>query len=384
MPNSGPKIDIVDLATQRERLEPDLSKAIEAVIASGFYIGGPKVQELEGRLAAFCGARHCVSCANGSDALSLALTAWGIGLGDVVFVPAFTFAATAGAVANTGATPVFVDVLPETFNMDPVSLSAAIAWARSEGLACRAVISVDLFGQPADYDRIEPIAENEGLMLLCDAAQSFGAAISGRKVGTIGLATTTSFYPAKPLGAYGDGGALFTDDEELAQALRSIRAHGQGSHRYEHVRVGVNSRLDAIQAAVLLAKLTIFSDELRRRQEIADRYTAGLEDFFEVPRLRADATSSWAQYTIRSRDRTGLADACAHNGVPTAIHYPIALSSQAGYRRFPSAPGGTPVAERLAETVISLPMHPYLEPDTQDFIIEVVRSAVNGQNRRAG
>lgn len=384
MPDSGPKIDFIDLAAQRKRLEPGLSKAIEAVIASGFYIGGPKVQELEARLAEFCGARHCVSCANGSDAMALALSAWGIGPGDVVFVPAFTFAATAGAVANAGATPVFVDVLPDTFNLDPDSLSAAIGWARGEGFACRAVIGVDLFGQPADYHRIEPIAEREGLLLLCDAAQSFGATISGRKVGTMGAATTTSFYPAKPLGAYGDGGALFTDDDGLAEALRSLRAHGQGSHRYEHVRIGVNSRLDAIQAAILLAKLTIFPDELRLRQQVAERYSAGLGDLLDVPTLRVGVTSSWAQYTIRSPDRAGIADACARNGVPTAIHYPIPLSSQAGYRHFPSVPGGVPIAEQLAETVISLPMHPYLEPATQARIIDVVRSGASGRQRRTG
>jgi dTDP-4-amino-4,6-dideoxygalactose transaminase len=384
MLNSGPKIDFIDLAAQRRRLEPGLSKAVEAVIASGLYIGGPLVQELESKLAEFCGARHCITCANGSDALSLALSAWGIGPGHAVFVPAFTFAATAGAVANAGATPVFVDVSADTFNMDPNSLAAAVEGARREGLQGRAVIAVDLFGQPADYERLEEVAREEGLLLLSDAAQSFGAVYRGRKIGTIGAATTTSFYPAKPLGAYGDGGAIFTDDAELAELLRSIRSHGQGSHRYEHVRVGVNSRLDAIQAAILLAKLTIFPEELVRRQAVADRYSAALGDLFEVPAVCEGNASSWAQYTIRSHDRTSVADACAQNGVPTAIHYPIPLSRQAGYGRFPSVPGGTPVAERLADTVLSLPMHPYLEPETQDYVIQVVRTAAGGRSRKVG
>lgn len=369
-------ISFVDLKAQRVRLEPALSQAIAAIVASGTYIGGPKVRELEEKLRDFCGARHCVTCANGTDAMMLVLKAWEIGAGDAVFVPAFTFAATAAVVANAGAIPVFVDVLDDTFNLDPQSLAAAVAWSRDHGLKPKAVIAVDLFGQPAGYAGIEAVTGAEGLQILCDAAQSFGATLNGRSVGSMGDATTTSFYPAKPLGCYGDGGAIFTDDEDLAVRLRSMREHGQGSHRYEHVRIGVNSRLDAIQAVVLLEKLRIFDDELQLRQIVAERYSAGFGHLFAVPRLAEGATSSWAQYTLRTEHRDRIAAACRQKSIPTAIHYPIALSRQPAYRGFPSAPAGVPVAERLAETVISLPMHPYLEPAVQDLVIDTVVSAV--------
>lgn len=376
MTDAGQTITFIDLMSQRERLEPGLSRAIADVIASGVYIGGPKVLEAEEALRAFCDAAHCVSCANGTDAMVLVLRAWGIGSGDAVFVPAFTFAATAGAVAAVGATPVFVDVLEDTFNMDPDCLASAAAWAREEGLDPKVVIPVDLFGQPADYNRIEAIAEAEGLRVLCDAAQSFGATLDGRAVGAMGTATTTSFYPAKPLGCYGDGGAIFTDDPNLAAQLRSLREHGAGRHRYEHVRVGVNSRFDAIQAAVLLQKLKIFDDELRLRQEVAASYCAGLAERFAVPARRPGATSSWAQFTLRTERRDQVEAACRRNGIPTAIHYPIPLPKQPAYDRYPSGPGGVAVAERLSETAISLPMHPYLDRATQDFVIATVLSAI--------
>jgi dTDP-4-amino-4,6-dideoxygalactose transaminase len=314
----------------------------------------------------------------------LVLSAWKIGPGDAVFVPAFTFAATAAAPALLGATPVFVDVLEATFNMDAQSLRSAARWARMEGLRPKVVIAVDLFGQPADYGAMEEIAEAEGLRVLCDAAQSFGATLDGRAVGTIGAATTTSFYPAKPLGCYGDGGAVFTDDSELAAQLRSRREHGFGSHRYEHVRVGVNSRLDAIQAAVLIEKLGIFSEELRLRQDVADRYRDGLSDLFAVPEQMPGASSSWAQFTLRTEHRDAIAAACRSRGVPTAIHYPIPLSKQPAYRAYPCGPGGVPVSERLAETVLSLPMHPYLDAATQDVIMAAVASAVPRRGLRAG
>jgi dTDP-4-amino-4,6-dideoxygalactose transaminase len=377
-----PTMSFVDLQKQRERLEPGLSQAIAEVVTSGLYIGGPKVEELESALAAFCGAAHCVACASGTDALLLVLKAWGVGSGDVVFVPAFTFAASAGSVANLGATPVFVDVLAETFDMDPHSLEAAVRWSRTAGLRPVAIMPVDLFGLPADYAAIEPIAEAESLRIFCDAAQSFGASLDGRRVGTIGAATATSFYPSKPLGCYGDGGAIFTDDDELAEYLRSLREHGRGTHRYDNVRIGLNSRLDAIQAVVLLQKLTVFSDELRLRQAVADRYTAGLADIVETPVGRAGAASTWAQYTLKTQRRDAVAEACRRRGAPTAIHYPAALSTQPAYRNFPSAPHGVPIAERLAETVISLPMHPYLDEAGQSRVIEAVRSALLDERRR--
>ena len=384
MTNAGQTIAFIDLTSQRERLEPGLSKAVADVIASGVYIGGPKVLELEEALRAFCGAAHCVSCANGTDALVLVLRAWRIGPGDAVFVPAFTFAATAGAAALVGATPVFVDVHEDTFNMDAESLASAARWAREEGLRPKAVVAVDLFGQPADYKEIERVAQAEGLQVLCDAAQSFGATLDGRRIGAIGHATTTSFYPAKPLGCYGDGGAIFTEDAELAGLLRSLRGHGSGSHRYEHVQVGVNSRLDAIQAAVLLEKLTIFDDELRLREEVARRYCDGLADDFALPGLMPGARSSWAQFTLRTELRDAVEAACRGRGIPTAIHYPIALSNQPAYKGYPSGPGGVPVSERLARTVISLPMHPYLDLQAQDFIVAAVNSAASQTRRRAG
>jgi dTDP-4-amino-4,6-dideoxygalactose transaminase len=369
-------IAFIDLKAQRRRLGARIEQAIARVVDHGGYIMGPEVRELEDKLARFVGAKHCVSCANGTDALALVLMAWGIKPGDLVFVPAFTFVATAEVVCWLGATPVFVDVREDSFNIDPASLEAAIAAAKGREGRPRAVIAVDLFGQPADYRALQSIADRHGLLLLADAAQSFGAALDNRRVGTYGAATATSFFPAKPLGCYGDGGAVFTESDELAEVLRSLRVHGQGSDKYDNVRVGVNARLDTIQAAVLIEKLAIFENEIERRQRVADRYNAALSDVAAVPRLMHGATSVWAQYTLRVKDRARLAGACKRAGVPTAVYYPIPLSQQTGYRHHPTAPGGVPVSERLAGEVISLPMHPYLEPEVQDYIIGTVCSAL--------
>ncbi|MCW0183316.1 MAG: DegT/DnrJ/EryC1/StrS family aminotransferase [Zavarzinia sp.] len=368
-------IPFIDLQSQRLAMGAAVDEAILKVVHSGAYIMGPEVIELEKQLGEFCGARHVLSCANGTDALGLVLMAKGVGPGDAVFVPAFTFVATAEVVAWVGATPVFVDVLEDTFNMDPAHLAASIKWARNNGLRPVAVIPVDLFGQPADYQAILPIAEAEGLWLMSDAAQSFGAKLNNRAVGTYGVATATSFFPAKPLGCYGDGGAVFTDDDELIEILRSIRIHGQGSDKYENVRIGMNGRLDTIQAAVLIEKLKIFPDEIEARQRIADRYNESLRDIARVPRLMAGATSVWAQYTLLLEDRARVAAACKEAGVPTAIYYPIPLSHQEGYKHFPTGPGGVPVSEKLSGQVLSLPMHPYLTEEAQDRIIAAVRSA---------
>ncbi|MFA5121663.1 DegT/DnrJ/EryC1/StrS family aminotransferase [Zavarzinia sp.] len=368
-------IPFIDLKTQRARMGAAVDEAILKVVNHGAYIMGPEVAELEKQLGAFCGAKHVLSCANGTDALGLVLMAKGVGPGDAVFVPAFTFVATAEVVAWVGATPVFVDVLEDTFNMDPAHLAASIKWARESGLRPVAVIPVDLFGQPADYAAILPIAEAEGLWLMSDAAQSFGAKLNNRSVGTYGLATATSFFPAKPLGCYGDGGAVFTDDDELIEVLRSVRIHGQGTDKYENVRIGINGRLDTMQAAVLLEKLKIFPDEIEARDRIANRYNAGLAEVARVPRLIAGATSVWAQYTLLFEDRAKIAAACKDAGVPTAIYYPIPLSHQLGYKHYPAGPGGVPVSEKLAGKVLSLPMHPYLAPEVQDRIIDVVVSA---------
>jgi dTDP-4-amino-4,6-dideoxygalactose transaminase len=319
-----------------------------------------------------------VSCASGTDALVLVLMAQGIGPGDAVICPSFTFTATAEVVALVGATPVFADVEEASFNLDPASLERACAAAREAGLRPKAVIPVDLFGQPADYDRIMPVADAEGLFVLDDAAQSFGATYKNRRLGTLAPATATSFFPAKPLGCYGDGGAVLTDDEELAQVLRSLRVHGEGHGKYDCVRIGLNGRLDTIQAAVLMEKLRIFPEEILARERVARRYSAGLADVAIVPRLASGSTSVWAQYTIRlaSGRRDGLAAVLKAQGIPTAVHYPVPLHRQQPYQHFPIALGGAPVSERLAEEVISLPMHAYLDETTQDRIIEAVRRAL--------
>ncbi len=367
-------IPFIDLAAQRRRLGPRIEAAIARVLDHGRFILGPEVMELETALAAFCGARFCISCASGTDALALVLMAKQIKPGDAVFVPAFTFVATAEVVAWLGATPVFVDVLPETFTIDPRSLEAAIADAPRHRLVPKAVIPVDLFGQPADYRQIEPIAAAAGIFVLADAAQSFGAALGGRRVGTIGCATATSFFPAKPLGCYGDGGAVFTDDADLAAMIQSLRVHGQGADRYDNVRIGMNGRFDTLQAAILIEKLAIFADEIAARQRIAKRYNEALGEIAQVPVLLEGATSVWAQYTLVLDNREAVAGACAAAGVPTAIYYPLPLSRQIGYRHYPSAPAGVPVSDDLAGKVLSLPMHPYLDEASQDRIVAAVRA----------
>jgi UDP-2-acetamido-2-deoxy-ribo-hexuluronate aminotransferase len=371
-------IPFIDVAAQRRRLGRSVDEAIARVLGHCQFILGPEVRALEAALAAFCGARHAVSCASGTDALVMVLMAAGIGPGDAVICPSFTFTATAEVVALVGATPVFADVEEASFNLDPESLQAACATARALGLRPRAVIPVDLFGQPADYDRIMPIAEAESLFVLDDAAQAFGATYKNRRVGALAPATATSFFPAKPLGCYGDGGAVLTDDEELAGVLRSVRVHGEGSAKYDCVRIGLNGRLDTIQAAVLIEKLRIFPEEIVARERIARRYSAALADVASVPKLAPGSTSVWAQYTIRlaAGRRDELAAALKPQGIPTAIHYPIPLHRQEPYRHFPVAEGGAPVSERLAEEVISLPMHAYLEEATQDRVIEGVRRAL--------
>jgi dTDP-4-amino-4,6-dideoxygalactose transaminase len=307
----------------------------------------------------------------------IVLRAWKIGPGDAVFVPAFTFAASAEVVALVGASPVFVDVLEDTFNMDPASLETAIEMVRRDGtLLPRAIMPVDLFGQPAEYRALEVIAAREKLQLLCDTAQGFGGVLDGRRTGAIGDAASTSFFPAKPLGCYGDGGAAFTNDDTLAELLRSIRIHGQGKDKYENVRIGVNSRLDTIQAAILLEKLKIFPDEIEKRDAIAQRYNQhlGQSNKIRVPRLIKGARSTWAQYTIQVPDRDKVHAALKAQGIPTAIYYPIPLSHQKGYREFPAAP--TPVSENLSKTVISLPMHPYMDDATLEVITTAVLAAV--------
>ena len=371
-------IAFIDLQAQRRRLGERINEAMARVLAHGQFIMGPEVRELEDRLGAFCGAKHAIACASGTDALLLALMAEGIGPGDAVFVPAFAFVATAEMAALAGATPVFVDVLPNTFNMDPESLDAAIGVAEGLGLRPRVVIPVDLFGQPADYGRIGAIADKHGLTVIADAAQSFGAALNGRRVGTLGAYTATSFFPAKPLGCYGDGGAVFTDDDEKAEILRSLRVHGKGLEKYDNVRVGLNSRLDTLQAAILIEKLTILEDEIEARNVVARRYTAALADIVKVPKVIDGVRSVWAQYTIQIDDGDRARARLKAAGVPTAVYYPKPLHQQTAYEDFPVAAGGLAVSERLSRSVLSLPMHPYLDPTTQDRIVAALVDAVSG------
>ncbi|TMK52360.1 MAG: DegT/DnrJ/EryC1/StrS family aminotransferase [Alphaproteobacteria bacterium] len=373
-------VPFIDVAAQRRRLGKSIDEAISRVLGHCQFINGPEVAELEAALMAFSGAKHVVTCASGTDALLMVLMAKGVGRGDAVLCPSFTFCATGEAVALTGATPVFVDVDQETFNMDAASVSRGIATARQQGLTAKAVMPVDLFGQSADHDAIGAIAASEGLFVLDDAAQGFGASYKGRRIGTFGLATATSFFPAKPLGCFGDGGAIFTDDAELAAMLRSIRVHGQGSDKYDNVRLGLTARLDTVQAAILIEKLKIFEDEIAARNEVAERYARGLGNVVTVPRLAAGCTSVWAQYTIRlpeGTDRDGFAAALKAQGIPTAIYYPKSMHQQTAYRDFPVADGGLPVSERLSEDVISLPMHAYLDAATQERVIQAVRGALS-------
>ena len=373
-------IPFIDVAAQRRRLGGAVDEAIARVLAHCQFIQGPEVRALESELAAFCGARHAIATSSGTDALRLVLMAWGIGPGDAVICPAFTFCATAEVVALCGATPVMADVTAETFNLDPASCGRAVATAKRLGLKPRAVIPVDLFGLPADHDAIAAFAAAHGMQVLDDAAQAFGATYRARKLGTLATATATSFFPAKPLGCYGDGGAIFTDDDALAERLRSLRVHGEGADKYDAARIGITGRLDTIQAAILLEKLKIFPEEIVARNAVAQRYAAGLAGVATVPRVGNESTSVWAQYTIRLAPgrRDTLAAALKDRGIPTAIYYAKPLHRQAAYRGFPVAEGGLPASERLAEEVISLPMHAYLDQPVQDGIIAAVRQALAG------
>jgi dTDP-4-amino-4,6-dideoxygalactose transaminase len=371
-------IPFIDVAAQRRRLGRAVDDAIARVLAHCQFVHGPEVRALETELAAFCGARHAIACSSGTDALRLVLMAWGIGPGDAVICPVFTFCATAEAVALCGATPVMADVAAGTFNLDPESCERAVATAKQRGLKPRAIIPVDLFGLPADHDGIAAIARAHGLKVLDDAAQSFGATYKGRKLGTLADATATSFFPAKPLSCFGDGGAVFTEDNALAARIRSLRVHGQGADKYDAASIGLTARLDTVQAAVLLEKLKIFPDEIAARNVAAQRYAAGLEGVAMLPRIGNESTSVWAQYTIRLTPgrRDAFAAALKAQGIPTAVYYAKPLHRQAAYGGFPVAQGGVPLSEQLAEEVISLPMHAYLDAPVQDRIITTVRHAL--------
>ena len=372
MADARAPIPFIDLAAQQRLIRPRINAAIARVLDHGQYIMGPEVAELERQLAAFTGAKHAISCASGTDALLIAMMAWGVKPGDAVLCPAFTYTATPETIALLGATPVFVDVDERTFNVDPAGLSAGIDAARRAGLRPVGLIAVDLFGLPAEYPSVRAFARDNGLWVLADAAQSFGAAQGGARVGTFGDITATSFFPAKPLGCYGDGGAIFTDDDGLAEVMASIRLHGKGADKYDIVRVGVNGRMDTLQAAVLIEKLAIFEGELAARRHVAQRYADGLVGVVAVPAVPAGAQSAWAQHTIRvpADRRAEIAKALQADGVPTNIYYPRPLHHQTAYRHYPISGAGLRVSERLSQEVLSLPMHPYLSEDDQDWIME--------------
>jgi len=376
-------MQFIDLAAQQARLRAPIEAAIARVLAHGQYVMGPEVRELEQKLAAFCGARHALACANGTDALMLGLMALGLKPGAAVICPAFTFAATAEAPAFFGAKPLFADIDPATFNLDVESARRALRAARDDGLDVAGVISVDLFGLPADYDAIERFCEEEGLWLLADAAQSFGATWKGRRAGAIGRIAATSFYPAKPLGCYGDGGAVFTGADDLAALIESLRVHGKGENQYDIVRVGMNSRLDTLQAAILLAKLDAYEAEIVARDAAAARYADALADLAGVaaPVVPDGARSVWAQYTVRFEThdlRERARETLKAAGVPSVVYYPSPLHVQRAYADAPRDPEGLPAAEAACRTALSLPMHADLSPEDQDRVLDALRTAVSG------
>ncbi len=373
-------IPFIDLKAQYARVDDAVKKGIDGVLEHGAYVMGPEIKDLESRLSSFCAVRHAVGCASGTDALIMALMAFEVGPGDAVFTTPFTFMATAEAIALLGATPVFVDVDPVTFNIDPDDLKRKIADVKdnSDDLTAKGIIGVDLFGQPADYARIEPLAQNNGLFLIVDAAQSFGATHQGKPVCSLGDIACTSFFPAKPLGCYGDGGMVFAHNDELHKLLVSIRVHGMGEDKYENVRLGINGRLDSIQAAILLAKFKIFPDEIEKRQAAAERYhklLAGI-DGLTTPTVAEGNTSVWAQYSLLARDtehRTELMGKLKAADIPAVIYYPNPLHLQKAFANLGHTAGDLPVCEGIAGRIFSLPMHPYLAASDQKTIASVLK-----------
>lgn len=360
-----------DLHRQYEAMRAEMDQALLRTVAAGAYIMGDAVAELEQQLADYVGVKHCISCANGTDALRLALMAWGIGKGDAVFVPDFTFFASAEVIALQDATPIFVDVKQGDYTLDACDLTEKIRYVEDHSdLHPAAVISVDLFGCPADYKELKPVCAEHNLLLLEDGAQGFGACLGGSRVGSFGDIAATSFFPAKPLGCYGDGGALFTDNDTWAELLRSLRMHGRGFDKNDNVRVGLNSRLDSLQAAVLQVKLKHFDEELKSVNHVAQKYNDLLRDKVTIPSVSPDIFSSWAQYTIQSTNRDALQSRLRAAGIPSMIYYPCTMSRQKAFAFLQQKP--CPVAERLTRTVLSLPMHPYLTDDEINFIAESI------------
>ena len=367
--------NFIDLKKQYEILGPEIRAGLEEALASAQYINGPQVGELEKALSDYVGVGQTVACGNGTTSMEMALMALKVGPGDAVFCPAFTFIATAEVVALRGARPVFVDIDPLTYNLDPADLELKIQEVRSEGkYNPKGIITVDLFGLPADYPAVQPLADNYGLFVLEDAAQGFGGRIGGRVAGSFGLIGSTSFFPAKPLGCYGDGGAVMTNAPELAEVMRSIRVHGAGAHKYEHVRLGTNSRLDTVQAAILLVKLAAFPQELEERQRVAGRYARNLEGLLTLPFVPENYLSSWAQFTVRvpAGRREMIMAALKDRGVPTMIYYPKPLHLQPAFADLGGREGQLPHSEKASREVMSLPMHPYLSDADVDAICAAV------------
>ncbi|MEM7070834.1 MAG: DegT/DnrJ/EryC1/StrS aminotransferase family protein [Pseudomonadota bacterium] len=376
-------IPFIDLKAQQQQIAPQIDRAIKKVLDHGKYIMGPEIFEFEQDLEKFCNVKYAITCSSGTDALLMILMAKNITYGDCVFVPNFTFTATPEVIALLGATPIFVDVDAESFNIDIESLEQAIETAKIKKLNPKAIIAVDLFGQPANYQRLKQFAAQHDLWILADAAQSFGATLHHQKVGQMGLATATSFFPAKPLGCYGDGGAILTDDEELAECVRSIRIHGKGSHKYDNIRIGLNARMDTIQAAILIEKLKIFPCELIARQKVASFYENALTTIVKTPRLIEGATSSWAQYTIKipsNFERHNIINDLKAQGIPTMVYYQKPLHLQTAYKNFPTAFGARlSVSETLCNQVLSLPMCPYLSNKTVGMITETLHQIIEKQ-----
>lgn len=382
-------MEFIDLKKQYERIKSPIQERINEVLRHGKFIMGPEVAELETRLASFVGAKYCVSCASGTDALLLSLLAKEVGPGDAVFTTPFTFIATAEVICLLGATPVFVDIDSETYNISPAKLLTAVEAVKSgsvrgviagKKLTPKGIIPVDLFGLPADYDEINRIAKLHGLFVLEDAAQSLGGSYKGKRVGNLTDMAATSFFPAKPLGGYGDGGAMFTNDEAIANRVRSLREHGKGAHKYDNVRIGINGRLDTLQAAVLLPKLEIFESEIKDRQEVAARYSKALQSMVKVPYVPDGLLSAWAQYSVVTDKREQCLAKLKAMGIPTAIYYPRPLHLQTAFAHLGYRQGDFPVAERMSDRIFSLPMHPYLEAGDQLKIIEAVQQAQTADN----
>lgn len=377
-------MEFIDLKKQYERIKPRIQDRINEVLRHGKFIMGPEVAELETQLALFVGAKYCVSCSSGTDALLLSLMAHEVGPGDAVFTTPFTFIATAEVICLLGATPVFVDIDPDTYNIDPGRLLKTIEEVKAgsvrgatagKKLHPKGIIPVDLFGLPADYDEINRMAKAHGLFVLEDAAQGLGGSYKGKRVGNVADMAATSFFPAKPLGAYGDGGAIFTNDEAMENRVRSFREHGKGSHKYDNVRIGINGRLDTLQAAILLPKLEIFESEIKDRQEVAARYSKALQPFVKVPHVPVGWLSAWAQYSVVTDKRDFYVATLKDLGIPTAIYYPRPLHLQSAFSHLGYRQGDFPVAEQMSEQIFSLPMHPYLDAVDQAKIIDAVQKA---------